>query len=175
MGRQLLLLRHAKSDWESDAPSDFERPLAKRGRKAAPKIAGWLKAQALTPDRIISSPAERARQTTLAVAKVIGVQPAKVRWEPELYEASVDTLLSVIRSCPNARHRLMLVGHNPGLADLLEWCCEDGTPGLENVKVLPTAAVAVLAFDSRWGDIKRGSASLVDLVRPRELGKRGLA
>ena len=67
MPRELLILRHAKSAWDTNAPSDFERPLAKRGRRAAPRVGRWLEEQGLIPDHVVSSPAERAKQTVIAV------------------------------------------------------------------------------------------------------------
>ncbi|MDH3453002.1 MAG: histidine phosphatase family protein [Gammaproteobacteria bacterium] len=172
MPHQLLLMRHAKSSWDSDAPTDFLRPLAKRGRKAAPRVGKWFKAQGLVPEQIISSPAERARQTTLAVADVLALDEARLRWEAQIYDASCNTLVTVIQSCDETLQRVMLVGHNPGFEELLEWLCADGTPAPQDGKLLPTAAVAVLELDSRWGDVKQGSATLLDLVRARELKKR---
>ena len=97
-----------------------------------------------------------------------------VQWEQKIYDASVETLLSAIKTCSDSWRCVMLVGHNPELEELLEWCCDDQLPGLHAVKLLPTAAVAVLSIDMSWAEIDRGGASLIDLVRPRELTKRGL-
>jgi phosphohistidine phosphatase len=166
---QLLLMRHAKSSWDSNARTDFERPLAKRGRKAAPRIGKWLEARELVPDQIVSSPAERARQTSLAVADVLHLDTSLIRWEPDVYDASRSTLVALIRACSERLQRVMLVGHNPGFEEFLEWVCAKQTPAPQDGKLLPTAAVAVLAFDLRWREVARGSGSLIDLVRPRDL------
>ena len=169
MPKQLLLLRHAKSSWDSDAPTDFERPLAKRGRKAAPRVGKWLKSQGLVPEQIISSPAERARQTTLAVAEVLALGDDQLCWEAQIYDASQSTLVEVVRSCPESLQRVMLVGHNPGFEELLEWLCAEATPQPPDGKLLPTAAVAVMELASSWRNVQRGSAKLLHLVRAREL------
>ena len=166
---QLLLMRHAKSSWDTGAPTDFERPLAKRGRKAAVRIGGWLKARALIPDQIISSPAERARQTTLAVADVLEIDAGQLRWEPKIYDASRAQILSLIRACAEPLQRVMLVGHNPGFEELLEWLCAGQTPAPRDGKLMPTAAVAMLELESDWREVTRASASLINLVRPRDL------
>ena len=76
MSRELLVLRHAKSAWDTNAPSDFERPLAKRGRRAAPRVGRWLEEQGLIPDHVVSSPAERAKQTVIAVCQALGIDGA---------------------------------------------------------------------------------------------------
>ncbi len=173
MSHQLLLMRHAKSSWDSDAPNDFLRPLAARGRKAAPRIGEWLLTRELVPDRIISSPAARARQTTLAVANVLGLDDTEVQWEEQIYDASRDDLAVVVRACSDSLGRVMLVGHNPGFEEFLQWLCATGQiPWPADGKLLPTAAVAVLALESPWRGLKRGCATLLHLQRPRDLKKR---
>ena len=169
MPKQLLLMRHAKSSWDSDAPTDFLRPLAKRGRKAAPRIGAWLQARELVPEMIISSPATRARQTTLAVANVLAMDDTQLQWEEQIYDASRNDLLAVVKACPKKLERIMLVGHNPGFEELLQWLCADRIPATADGKLLPTAAVAVLALATPWRDVNRGSATLLDLQRARDL------
>ena len=81
MSHRLLLLRHAKSDWDTDAGSDIERPLAKRGRRDAPRIGEWLRERPeLHPERVIASPAERARETAVLVLETIGEDGVNLAW-----------------------------------------------------------------------------------------------
>jgi phosphohistidine phosphatase SixA len=85
MSRELLILRHAKSAWNTDAASDFERPLAKRGKKAAPRVGRFLLQQGLVPDFVVSSPAMRARQTVIAVCGQMDINPDQISWDDRIY------------------------------------------------------------------------------------------
>ena len=113
MPRELLILRHAKSAWDTDAPSDFERPLAKRGRKAAPRVGRWLSEQGLAPDYVVSSPAERARQTVIAVCGELGIDANRIRWDRRIYGGWTQTLIEVLRESPAEALRVLIAGHNP--------------------------------------------------------------
>jgi len=169
MSRELLLLRHGKSDWSDDALDDFDRPLAKRGRKAVKRVARWLRAEGLLPAHILSSPALRAQQTSLRLCRHAGISENAVSWQEEIYEADAGTLLELIANCQPAEGRLMVVGHNPGFEELLEHLTGSDVeaPGL--TPSFPTAAVARLEMPDRWDRLDRGCAVLVELVRPREL------
>lgn len=173
MSRELLILRHAKSDWETDAPSDFQRPLAKRGRKDAPRMGKWLREQGITPDHVLSSPALRARQTVEHVCDELGLDRKTIEWDENVYLAELNTLLEVIANCPTSARRVLLVGHNPGLEDLLEYLCRDATSLPSDGKVLPTATVARVELPDKWKRLVPGSGKLVSLTRPRELKASG--
>lgn len=169
MERELLILRHAKSDWDSHAPSDFERPLAKRGRKDAPRVGKWLKQHVGKPDLVVSSPAARARETAVMVAEKLGVALDAIRFDDRLYLADVDTLLGVLVTCSTDARRVLLVGHNPGLEDLLVHLCGDDCERTATGKLLTTAALARLRMPEDWSRISPHSAKLLGLIRPREL------
>lgn len=169
MGRELLLLRHAKSDWAGPTGSDFERPLAGRGKKEAPKVGQWLRRQGLVPDWVVSSPARRARQTTRRVCEGLGIDSAQVVWEPRVYEAEAGTLLAVLGASPPAARRVLLVGHNPGLENLLAYLWGDACVVPEDGKLLPTAAVAWLELPEDWSALAYGCAALRSLTRPAEM------
>ena len=113
--RQLILLRHAKSDWP-DVP-DRERPLAKRGRRDAPRIGRWLHDRGYLPDLVVCSDACRTRQTWELVAPELGGSPA-VRFEPRAYAASALTLLYLAQELPSRYRAALFIAHNPGLSDL---------------------------------------------------------
>ncbi|MBK5938618.1 SixA phosphatase family protein [Halochromatium roseum] len=169
MARELLLLRHAKSDWDSEAASDIERPLAKRGKRDAPRIGEWLYREGLVPSLILSSPAERARETTLRVCKGLDYKKRDIKWEPAIYEADLKTLLRVLGDYGQAPSILLMVGHNPGLEDLLRYLADDDLDEITDEKLLPTAALARLEMPDDWFSLEAGSAQLSTIVRPKTL------
>ncbi|HEY6310518.1 MAG TPA: histidine phosphatase family protein [Streptosporangiaceae bacterium] len=162
--RQLILLRHAKSDWP-DVP-DRERPLAKRGRRDAPRIGKWLHEHGYQPGVVVCSDARRARQTWDLVAPELGGSPA-VRFEPRAYAASALTLLYLAQELPGRYRSALLIGHNPGLSELAsQLTAQDGSqPEIS----FPTAAVAVLEFPGAWPSLTPGQARLVSLITPADL------
>lgn len=164
-----MLLRHAKSAW-TDVP-DQDRPLAKRGRRDAPVIGRWLRDHGYLPDVVVCSAARRARQTWKLVAAELGGSPS-VTFEPRAYAASALTLLYLVRELPGTYRAALLIGHNPGLADLAASLAEppagDDAPPSPWMK-FPTAAVAVLEFPGNWPDLAPGQARLLDFVTPADL------
>ena len=169
MSRYLLLLRHAKSDWDSDAAEDYERPLAKRGKKDARRMGQWMHQEGLRPDYVVSSPAVRARETVYGVCKELGIHNDDVQFDRRIYEADAATLLAVLADCPQGPNTTLLVGHNPGLADLLTWFWGEKTTMPEDGKLLPTATLARLRMPKDWTRLERGCARMVVLTRPRSL------
>nr|VFK66681.1 MAG: phosphohistidine phosphatase [Candidatus Kentron sp. UNK]VFK69950.1 MAG: phosphohistidine phosphatase [Candidatus Kentron sp. UNK] len=162
--KELLLLRHAKSDWNA-AASDFERPLSKRGMRDAPRVGRWLHGQGLGPDFVISSPALRARQTALAVCEAFGIGEDRIHWEARIYDAALQTLWYLLTECDQQAERVLLVGHNPGLALLLAQLC----PTLESPsdgKILPTATLARIRMPVDWRTLAPGSGVLLSVTRP---------
>jgi len=166
--RRLILLRHAKSDWP-DVP-DRQRPLAKRGRRDAPRIGQWLHEHGYQPDVVVCSVARRARQTWDLVAPELGGSPA-VRFEPRAYAASALNLLYLVQELPNRYQTALLVGHNPGLSELASSLAAPATadngprPGIS----LPTAALAILEFSGDWPSLTSGHAHLIAHTAPADL------
>lgn len=169
MSRELLILRHAKSDWGSGATTDFERPLNKRGKHDAPRLGRWLHQQGLIPDRVISSPARRAKQTVQRVCHELGIDPETIVWEPRIYEAELAALLGALATHAGEARRVLLVGHNPGLDHLLRHLVPDA-PVNEDGKLLTTAALARVELPDDWQNLSQGSGVLRQMVRPRDLG-----
>jgi len=169
MSRELLILRHAKSAWDTDAPTDFERPLANRGRKAAPRVGRWLLQQDLIPDYVVSSPAARARQTVLAVCDQMDISHELLNWDQRIYGGGTGSLVSVLRESPGHVNRIMIAGHNPGLEMLLHYLCGPDLTFTDDGKLMPTAAVAHLQILPEWENLGRGSAKLLSLTRARSL------
>ena len=168
MSYQLAILRHAKSDWATGVP-DHDRPLNQRGKQDAPKIGEWLKKQAWQPDIILSSPAQRAKETIIAVAQAAGISTDIIDWQEAIYLASIETLLRQTRSISPGASRAMLVGHNPGLEDLVIYLSDSSPELTDSGKLFTTANLAILEFDRPWKQIKAHSGKLLHLVRPKEL------
>ena len=164
-----MLLRHAKSDWGSDAVDDLARPLAERGCKAAERMGIWMRGHASVPDYVISSPAVRARETARILCEALGREAMQVVYEDSLYLADVGELLSLVRGFPGEAKSVMLVGHNPGLEELLVYLCGDDVPTAANGKLLPTATLAQIAVAAAWRNLRRNSGRLIAITRPKEL------
>jgi len=173
--RRLTLLRHAKSDWP-DVP-DHDRPLAKRGRKDAPRIGRWLRAHGYVPDIVICSTALRTRQTWDLVAPELDGS-AQVQFEPRAYAASALTLLYLCRELPTTCHAALLIAHNPGIEELAgslgrarQGSARQGAPEPAGLR-FPTAAVAVFEFTGAWSALTPGEANLLDCTIPADLLRR---
>jgi phosphohistidine phosphatase len=169
MSRELLVFRHGKSDWDSGSGGDFGRPLAKRGRKAVKRMAGWLGEQNLLPDHIVSSTALRAEQTTLGLCEHAGIPTSAITWAEAIYEAGVSTLLTVLSEADDGWERLMIVGHNPGFESLVAYLTGRYIDGPLTSPNFPTAALAHLAMPEDWARLESGCAHLITFVRPRDL------
>jgi phosphohistidine phosphatase len=170
MSRELLILRHAKSDWGAGASSDFGRPLAKRGKKDAPRVGEWLYREGLIPDLVVSSPAQRASQTAVKVCKSMEYKKKNIRWERQLYEGDVARLLRVLASCPPCARTVLLVGHNPVLEELVLFLAGDEVQIPADGKLLPTATVAQIEMPDDWSALDSDCAQLISITRPRNLG-----
>jgi phosphohistidine phosphatase len=169
--KSLTLLRHAKSTWDDPVARDFDRPLNRRGRRAATTVGREMRAQDLAFDRIIASPAVRVVETLGDIAAGYGA-PLDIDYDQRLYLASTDTLLDLVREVGDDVERLLLVGHNPGLETLALLLARDGGDALRgelSVKY-PTGTVAQVALDvDHWRDAAPGSGRLVRFIRPRDL------
>ncbi len=165
----LMIMRHAKSDWTSDAAADFERPLSKRGCRNASQMGSWLKEQKIVPDRIVCSPATRTKMTAQIVSDQLGKKAPGIIWEDRIYEAGVEELLDVISEHGQHANCLLLIGHNPGLDALLKFLSKEQPQPDDNGKLMTTAAIAVLNYDVNPISAGRRSARLAKLVRPKEL------
>lgn len=169
--KTLTLLRHAKSGWDDPSARDLDRTLNAKGRRAAAAIGRHLRERGATFDHVIASPAVRVRETIDAVAGGYGAKPAPV-WDKRLYLASETQLIDVIRELPDDRASVILVGHNPGLEDLVLALVPAGSGLLRDEAALkyPTATIAELRFDvDRWSDVAPGTATLTAFTRPRDL------
>ena len=131
----------------------------------------WMRKQQLMPDQIVSSPAKRAEQTTLRACKFAGIPEALVVWEQAIYEADVPALLRILAQCPPEKKRVMIVGHNPGFEDLVDYL-GGGVELPPDGKLMPTAALARLEMPEQWNNLERGCARSVSITRVRDLQAR---
>jgi phosphohistidine phosphatase len=162
MSKTLYLLRHAKSSWDDPAMKDFDRPLNKRGKKAAPQIGGEMKSRGVRPDAILSSPAKRTRETAKLALEAAGIVQ-KPTFVEEIYEASLNDLKNVLNKHAGDAASVMLIGHNPGMEELLLYLTGEHED-------FPTAALAKIKLDSEaWNKIYSGGGHLEWLIKPREL------
>jgi phosphohistidine phosphatase len=161
--KTLLILRHAKSSWKEEGMADHDRPLNKRGKRDAPRMGKLLRESDLAPDLIISSTAKRARKTASKVAKKCEYEGV-IELTGELYLAPPQNYLQVLRNVPDQYDRVMVVGHNPGLEDLLSVLTGANTP-------LPTAALAQVELPiAQWQELDGTvEGDLRDLWLPKEL------
>jgi len=161
-------MRHAKSDWSANV-DDFDRPLTRRGLKSAKKMGAWLKQEALIPDLVVSSPANRAKQTTLIVCDQLKKNADKVIWDKRIYETDLKDLLKVVSDHGHKANCLLLTGHNPGLDHLVNYLSKDEPQPNRAGKLMTTAAIAILDYGDTGIIGKQNSAKLLQLVRPKEL------
>lgn len=150
--KQLLLVRHAKSDWNNQDLSDFDRPLNKRGERNAPEMALRLLDKHFVPQAIISSPALRALSTARSFADIFNMDENSIIKEPKIYEASLKTLLSLVNSVDNKYNFIAIFGHNPGITNLAIELCDT------NVYDMPTCGVMLIEFPFYdWSMISKGT------------------
>lgn len=170
--RRLLLLRHAKSSWDTAGLADLDRPLAPRGRRTAPLVAQLMVKRRWVPDLVLCSQAERVRETWQLMAPLLGEQiPAKTL--RTIYPGAPSRLLMTLHRAPDEARTLLLIGHNPGLGALAASLCGAGSKkALETMRTkFPTAGLAVIDFDlEHWSDLAGGAGRLEAFVRPKNLG-----
>ncbi|MFI9273069.1 SixA phosphatase family protein [Kitasatospora sp. NPDC052896] len=161
--RRLVVLRHAKSAWP-DVP-DEERPLADRGLRDAPAAGRWLREAGIRPDAVVCSPTLRTRQTWELVSGELGAPPERLVFDERVYGAGGARLLEVVRQLPDEWRCVLLVGHQPGVQELV--LALAGDVGGKVARKFPTAGIAVLALDGPWARAVEGAARLSAFVAPR--------
>lgn len=161
--KTLLLFRHAKSDWEADFDHDHDRPLNKRGKRAAKRMGRYLAEAGGVPARVLTSSAVRARET-VRIAVEAGGWKCEIEIAEDLYEATPEGITSLVQQQPDKHGAVLLAGHEPGFSQTVSRLMGGGHLRM------PTAAIACLEFDvERWSDLKAGDGRLVWLVTPKTL------
>jgi phosphohistidine phosphatase len=168
---ELYLLRHAKAAPQGEG-TDRERPLEQRGRRAAQALAAWITEHKLAPALVLCSPALRTRQTLDIVAPAFA-KPPQITIEDALYLATTRQLIARLRQVPADTPSVMVVGHNPGLHELVGLLSDvSGGPLMARLAAgLPTAAMASYEIAPPWAALDRKLGHFAGLVTPKDLGK----
>ena len=164
--RKLFLVRHAKSSWDYNELTDFERPLNKRGRRDAPFMAKLLSQQGVSPDLIISSPANRAVTTARYFCEPLNYSFPNLVLEPKLYEASGDEILDVVCETDNSFKNVMVFSHNPGLTDLADKLSD------KPIDNIPTCGIVAFSLKiESWDELNSHNSEVIFYEYPKKYFK----
>jgi len=160
MAKQLLLVRHGKSDWGNTDLSDFDRPLNKRGKENAPEMAERLINRGLKIDQIVSSPAKRAKSTAKYFADAYNID--HIQFEESIYEANTSALLKVVNGLDDDAENVVMFGHNPGFTDFANELCN------ADIYNIPTAGMVLISFPfDSWRMVSKGTGELIFFDYPK--------
>lgn len=162
--RTIWLLRHAEASLHSPSGRDLDRPLTQEGCDTAEMLADILKNSAVSFEKILCSPAQRACHTLAFIKQSLDIGDHAIVYDEQLYLADIPTLLRLLRQQPAHVNSLLIVGHNPGLQNLIEYFKPEG----DNWLMLP-GSLAKLTSDSEWKNIDRGNIEAVRIMHPQEL------
>ena len=158
----LYIIRHAKSSWDDDRLTDFERPLNSRGKKDAPKMARRLKEKEVHPDLLLTSPAKRASKTCYEFADILNFPKSSIQQDEKLYHASPEIILETVKKIKDKFDVVFLFGHNPGLTEFAEWLTR------ENILNIPTCGIVAVKIKIKsWKDIKPDLAKMLFFDFPK--------
>jgi len=159
--KTLLLIRHAKAEWDDFGQKDISRSLSERGIKQAHCIANSISAKGLVPDMMVSSSAKRTVMTTQILLSGMDAAEPQVQYRDDLYLAEADTLFAVARQADDSIESLAIVAHNPGLSELSNHLLSNA------IGDMSTASVVAITWPVRhWSDISAGSGTLSAHLRP---------
>jgi len=162
--KTLLLIRHAKSDWNNPALSDFDRPLNERGKKDAPRMAEKLKERKIRIDAFISSPAKRARKTASHFARVYNTDKEEIQLKTELYLAGEDVFYEVVENINDKYECVALFSHNPGITDFAN------TLTLTRIDNIPTSGIFAVSVDAKkWKDFRAAPKNFLFFDFPKAM------
>jgi len=169
--RRLILLRHAKADRAQPGERDIDRRLEERGRKEAALIGGYMASHGLTPDRVLISPAVRTQETWKSASAAFRPAPATATAE-RLYDASAQTIFSIVTDAPATAQSVLVIGHNPGVHELaLALIASGDIEAREQLaEKLPTSGLIVIDFAvDAWLELHAHSGRLERFVTPKSL------
>lgn len=162
-------MRHAKSDWGEPGLKDFDRPLSSRGIKDAPEMGRYLLKIGQVPERIVSSPANRARQTTEAVMEASGMDRAQVLWNEDLYHGGVRDYLAAITATANDVSRIMLIGHNPLMEQTATVLA--GSEHSVIVRMRTATIICIELMATNWEQVQPAVGQISWMMTPKVLPK----
>jgi phosphohistidine phosphatase len=167
--KTLYLLRHAKSSWKDEKLPDHARPLKKKGHFQADQLSDHLCALLPPPQRVLCSPAVRTRQTLDYFLEVWPLPAKAVEFSDKLYIAESDSLLSRIQALPNSIEIALMVGHNPGLTDLVTYLTDSKQERLKSIR--PCGFLQVDFDVASWKQVEESIGELKLNLRPKDLQK----
>ena len=159
--KTLYLTRHAKSYWKDQSIPDLDRPLNSRGKRDAPFMGEVLNDKKIMIDLIMSSPAKRTKKTAIEIASKIGYPEKKIQFNEDLYEASSNTIIKLIKKIEEKYDRVMIFGHNPGLTMLNNHISN------HYIDNIPTCGIVALQFDKKWSEIDKNSCKFLFFEYPK--------
>ncbi len=160
--KNLYLIRHAKSDWDNPKLSDRERPLNKRGKRDAPKMAAILHEKNIDPQLLISSPSVRTMTTAKYFCEELKYDYNKINVDNNIYLASLETLISIIKNMNDNLNSVIMFAHNPGITELVNNLSK------KKVNNVPTCGIAAISFEvDHWNEINKSNSSLVFFDYPK--------
>ena len=168
---ELMLMRHAKSDWHSHT-ADIDRPLNDRGMQDAKRMGAYLKLENIIPDKMIISSAQRTQQTAALLMENLAIAEKDVILDNELYLADAETMCDIIRLYADAEfsgQRLLILAHNPGMDYLVSYLASTLLALTDSGKLMTTCAVACFHMKSLDALNKQGQGELQCLIRPKEI------
>lgn len=164
MSKTLILVRHAKSSWEDAFLRDYERPLLRTGIERTNRVAKYLTDRGVSPDLIIASHAVRAYETAKILAKRFGYPHHEILIESNIYYHDAGGLMDLTLALPDAKHVVMLVGHNPAMTQYANSFMD------EKLDYLPTTGVVSVSFDAeQWIQVPMAARQLNFYVAPKML------
>jgi phosphohistidine phosphatase len=162
--KNLIIMRHAKSDWNVPSKSDFDRPLNERGLKCAPVMGTELAKRSKKLDLIISSPANRAKSTAILFGEAYGYE-GEIIYQDQFYFGAIDEIMEIVKKTDNKNDCIMIVGHNPTWETLAYRLLK-----YSSAIQMPTAAMASLIFNiETWDNLKPKSGQMEFFIIPRDL------
>lgn len=162
MAKQLVLVRHGKSDWGNANLKDFDRPLNNRGKENAPEMAERLFNKNFKPDILVSSPAKRAFTTAKYFAKQYAIDKSDILLEPSIYEANIKALLNVVNDLDNSYNKVIMFGHNPGFTEFVNYLAD------AKIYNIPTCGMVMLTFPfDEWSLVSAHTGELVFFDYPK--------
>jgi phosphohistidine phosphatase len=165
--KTVFIMRHAKSSWKDTHLADHQRPLNKRGKKAAPEMGKRLNERGVRPDAIVSSDARRAMETAASMAAMLGLSSNDIQEDPDLYDAPPNRILSVIHRFMDNWKQVIVVGHNPGLTELANRFYP------YPIANIPTAGIVELGFKiASWLEIDRENLEFSSFDFPKNKSTR---
>ena len=160
--KAIYLIRHAKSDWNNSELSDFERPLNKRGLRDAPFMGGKLSELKFNPDLIICSPAQRTTSTAQLLCSKTNYSFEHIKFEPSIYESSLNNLIELINDLPNTANEVAMIGHNPSTTMLSNYLTDD------YIGNMPTCSIVKIELEIEdWNEIVQGIGSQKYFIYPK--------